>query len=70
MLRGVPDQRFQEGDLVSVNIGGDAVKFCIIGFKQNDRGEPVAVLKALYNQTFVTERPVRELTGLLIRGKL
>jgi len=62
--------KFSKGDLVTVkNISGDD-KFCIISFKYIDKQEPIAILKALFNDTFIIEKPVSELNSLLIKGSL
>jgi len=70
VLRDVSEKRFNEGDLVTVSSIGDDHRFCIIGFKENRRGEKTAVLKGLFSQTFIIEKPVTELKSLLIKGKL
>ncbi|MGE5380825.1 MAG: hypothetical protein ACM3NT_07110 [Methylocystaceae bacterium] len=67
MLRRLPEQRFRVGDLVTVRGMGDSEQFCIIGFKSKDR---VAILKALFNRTYIIEKPINELNTLLIKGKL
>lgn len=69
-IRDAAVHRFKEGDLVTVNSLGILHKFCIIGFKKNDDGQPIAVLKALFNQTFIIEKPITELTNFLLKGKL
>jgi len=69
-LKAVPKQGFAAGDLVTVNNIPDNERFCIIGFKSNDNIEPIAVLKALYNDTYIIEKPVSELKSLLIKGLL
>lgn len=61
---------FQVGDLVSVKSMPREERFCIIAFKNSSEGQPVAVLKALFNDTFITEKPISELRSLLIRGVL
>lgn len=70
MLKLVNPNQFQPGDLVSVESMPGNGRFCVIGLKTNDRGEPVAVLKALFNNTFIIEKPVSELKSLLIKGLL
>jgi hypothetical protein len=45
-------------------------RFCIIGFKTNYNNEEIAILKALYHDTHIIEKPVKELTTLLIKGNL
>jgi len=69
-IRDVTNHRFKEGDLVKVASLDDKLMFCIIGFKDNSRGDKVAVLKGLYNQDLITEKPVTELINLLVRGQL
>jgi hypothetical protein len=44
--------------------------FCIIGFKYDEDHQPMAILKALFNETCIIEKPVTELQTLLIKGKL
>jgi hypothetical protein len=62
--------RFAAGDLVTVKNMPLNHKFCIIAFKNNGNKEPVAVLKALFNHTFIIEKPLSELDSLLIKGQL
>jgi uncharacterized protein YqfB (UPF0267 family) len=69
-VRDVTNHRFREGDLVTVASLEEKLMFCIIGFKSSAKGEKVAVLKGLYNQDLIIEKPVSELTNLLIRGQL
>lgn len=69
-LRLVSDAGFMKGDLVSVKSMPGNERFCIIGFKTNERNESVAVLKALFNDTYIIEKPVSELRTLLIKGLL
>ena len=61
---------FQPGDLVTVNNLPQHWRFCIIGFKHNEQNEPLAILKALFNDTFIIEKPCSELKSLLINGLL
>ncbi len=61
---------FHVGDLVSVKNMPREEHFCIIGFKNSPSGQLVAILKALFNDTFITEKPLSELNSLLIRGRL
>lgn len=70
ILKDVSELRFKEGDLVTVSSIGDDHHFCIIGFKENRRGEKTAVLKGLFGQTFIIEKPLTELKSLLLRGRL
>lgn len=67
MLRRIPEQQFKVGDLVTVRGMGENEQFCIIGFKSNGR---VATLKALFNRTYIIEKPIEDLNTLLIKGKL
>lgn len=66
----VPKTFFSKGDLVKVKSIEEKRHFCIIGFKNGNANEPIAILKALFNETYIIEKPVSELTSLLIRGKL
>ncbi|NLB87627.1 MAG: hypothetical protein GX790_00115 [Syntrophomonadaceae bacterium] len=67
----VNNSSFAKGDLVQVKSMPDNEHFCIIGFKNIDGNrEPIAVLKALFNETYIIEKPVSELTSLLIKGQL
>lgn len=59
--------KFSRGDLVTVKSMSDNERFCIIGFKNNNQ---IAVLKALFNETYIIEKPVIELKSLLIKGLL
>lgn len=70
MLRLVPDKQFKPGDLVSVKNIRNEEPFCIIGFKTNDHNQEVAILKALFNETFIIEKPLGDLKSFLIKGKL
>lgn len=70
MLKLVSKAEFEPGDLVSVATMPEKWRFCIIGFKNNAQGESLAVLKALFNDTFIIEKPVSELKSLLIKGLL
>jgi hypothetical protein len=69
-LRLVSRGNLAKGDLVIVKSMPKSDHFCIIGFKNDKDSEPVAILKALFNDTYIIEKPVSELTSLLIRGKL
>ncbi len=62
--------KFSTGDLVTVKNMPHTEKFCIIAFKYHEHEEPIAVLKALFNNTFIIEKPVSELNSLLIKGIL
>ncbi len=70
MVRSLQDRRFRIGDLVTVKSIGDHQHFCIIGFKRKKNGESLAILKGLFQETKVIEKPITELQNLLIRGKL
>ncbi len=61
---------FHVGDLVSVKNMPREEHFCIIGFKNNPSGQLLAILKALFNDTFIIEKPLSELNNLLTRGLL
>lgn len=61
---------FRIGDLVTVKTLRNDEQFCIIGFKNNDKEEKVAILKAIFNKTYIIEKPVSELKSLLIKGLL
>ena len=69
-LRPVSKPGFATGDLVTVNSMAKDERFCIIGFKSSDTAGPIAVLKALFNDTYIIEKPVSELKSLLIKGLL
>lgn len=61
---------FSTGDLVTVkNMSTDA-KFCIISIQYDGEKEPIARLKALFNNTYIIEKPLSELNSLLIKGLL
>jgi len=70
MLKIVTDKLFCEGDLVTVKSLRNEGPFCIIGLKINEHHQKIAVLKALYNNTYIIEKPVSDLSSFLIRGKL
>ncbi|HZK42881.1 MAG TPA: hypothetical protein VFC73_01175 [Syntrophomonadaceae bacterium] len=69
-IRLVTSSAFSEGDLVNVKTMAKNKHFCIIGFKNNDRNEQTAILKALFNEIYIIEKPVSELTSLLIKDRL
>lgn len=69
-LKLVGKTEFQPGDLVTVANLPQHWRFCIIGFKNNAQNEPLAILKALFNDTFIIEKPCSELKSLLIKGLL
>lgn len=67
----INNSNFAKGDLVKVKSMPENEHFCIIGFKRIDRDkEPIAILKALFNETYIIEKSVSELTSLLIKGQL
>ncbi|ADI03087.1 hypothetical protein Slip_2350 [Syntrophothermus lipocalidus DSM 12680] len=70
IVRYLEDKRFRVGDLVTVRSLGSNRHFCIIGFKRKKNGESLAVLKGLFQETHVIEKPISELQNLLIRGIL
>lgn len=68
-MKVVKKNNFSKGDLVRVKDMPAGERFCIIGFKEGG-DEAVAVLKALFNETYIIEKPVSKLESLLIKGKL
>ena len=66
----VIDKQFAAGDLVTIKNSRKEEHFCIIGFKYDEDHQPIAILKALFNETCIIEKPITELKTLLIRGKL
>ncbi|MHB1419160.1 MAG: sporulation peptidase YabG [Bacillota bacterium] len=58
------------GDLVTRKSYQNDITFCIIDFKADENGECVAVLKALYSNTFIVDAPMEDLINLLPKGKL
>ncbi|MGI6452725.1 MAG: hypothetical protein ACOX0E_04525 [Syntrophomonadaceae bacterium] len=70
MLRIVEPADFCTGDLVTVRNMPKSKRFCIIKIKKGPHGEKMAVLKALFNDTYIIEKPVTELISLLIKGVL
>ncbi len=69
-LKLVSASRFACGDLVTVRSLGESKHFCIIAIRRGEDQEPTAVLKALFNETYIIEQPLTELKSLLIRGRL
>lgn len=69
-LKLVPGNDFSIGDLVSVKNMPRNECFCIIGFRSGAGDDSVAILKALFNDTCIIEKPVSELQSLLIKGRL
>jgi hypothetical protein len=66
-IKVISKPQFAIGDLVRVKNISRNERFCIIGFK--NRGT-VAILKALFNDTYIIEKPLSELQTLLIKGLL
>jgi len=44
--------------------------WCIMVFKAGEEGRCVAVLKAIYNKTFIVDAPINDLMNVLPDGKL
>lgn len=70
VLRLVPDRQFYKGDLVTVKNSRNQGPYCILGFKENDKNQKIAILKALFNETDIIEKPESELKSFLIKGLL
>jgi hypothetical protein len=70
VLKIVSEKQFCTGDLVAVKNSRKDERFCIIGLKINEQQQQVAVLKALFNDTYIIEKPLSELISLLIKGRL
>lgn len=70
MLKIVPDRQFYKGDLVTVKSSRNQGPYCILGFKNDDNSQKIAVLKALFNDTDIIEKPVSDLKSFLIKGLL
>lgn len=66
-IKVISKPRFAIGDLVRVKNMSRNERFCIIGLKNK---ETVAILKALFNDTYIIEKPVSELYTLLIKDIL
>lgn len=69
-IRVISPQGFTIGELVTVKSMPHNERFCIIGIKNKPGSERIAVLKALFNETYIIEKPFSELQSLLIRGLL
>lgn len=69
-IRIVSQQGFTSGDLVTVKNMPRNERFCIIAIKNKSGSEKIAVLKALFNETYIIEKPCSELQSLLIKGLL
>ncbi|MEQ8201333.1 MAG: hypothetical protein ABRQ24_07930 [Syntrophomonadaceae bacterium] len=70
MLKIVPDRQFYKGDLVTVKNSRNQGPYCILGFKNGDNNQRIAVLKALFNDTDIIEKPESDLKSFLIKGLL
>lgn len=69
-IKLVSQPPFNSGDLVNVKGLKNEERFCIIGFKVNENKQTIAILKALFNDTYIIEKPISELNSILIKGKL
>lgn len=69
-IKLVTQPPFNSGDLVNVKGLKNEERFCIIGFKVNENKQTIAILKALFNDTYIIEKPISELNSILIKGKL
>ncbi|NLG33589.1 MAG: hypothetical protein GX550_08730 [Syntrophomonadaceae bacterium] len=69
-IKACSGTNFSTGDLVTVKSMPPYEQFCIIGFKTLENSKQVAVLKALFNDTYIIEKPISELKSLLTRGLL
>ncbi|MGF7184361.1 hypothetical protein GGQ84_000444 [Desulfitispora alkaliphila] len=58
------------GDLVTRKSYDNDIAFCIIGFTAGEDGEIIAILKALYNHSFLVDAPLSDLENILAQGKL
>jgi len=56
------------GDIVTRRSHSHDVKFCIIGISVDSKGEIVAVLKALYNESFLADAPMNDLIPIWTRS--
>lgn len=61
---------FKVGDLVTSDLYGDDIIFCIMDFKTGQDGSCVAVLKGLYNKTLLADAPLSSLTNMMHSGRL
>ncbi|HBT20593.1 MAG TPA: hypothetical protein DEA47_04425 [Peptococcaceae bacterium] len=61
---------FKVGDLVVRKSSNDDIIFCIMDFKADDEGRCTAVLKAIYDKTFIVEAPINDLRNIISYGKL
>ena len=69
-LKLVGKTEFQVGDLVTVANPPQHWRFCIIGFRNKEQTNHWLFWKALFNDTFIIEKPCSELRSLLIKGLL
>ncbi|NLK51750.1 MAG: hypothetical protein GX295_04805 [Syntrophomonadaceae bacterium] len=69
-IREMNGRYFKIGDLVARKSERPIIHYCIIGFRYPEKGEKVAILKALFNNTAVVEVPLTDLHNLLVKGKL
>lgn len=69
-MKLIANNVFRAGDLVTVKSMSPNERFCIIGFKESQGRESTALLKALFNETYIIEKPVSELESLLLKGLL
>lgn len=69
-LKVVSGEKFHVGDLVTVKTMSPSDQFCILAFREVEQNEVVAILKALFADTYIIEKPVAELSSLLVRGRL
>jgi hypothetical protein len=69
-VRIFPNKKFRVGDLVSRDSESPLQAYCIIGFKEGEGGDHLAVLKGLFGYSRIAEAPLQELTNLIVKGKL
>ncbi len=58
------------GDLVTRISHNHDTKFCIIGISVGRNGEILAILKAIYNDSYIADAPLEDLVNVLPEGKL
>ena len=58
------------GDLVTRKSHNHDITFCIIGFRSDAQGRVMAILKALYNATFIVDAPLEDLVSVLPERRL
>ena len=61
---------FKVGDLVVRKSCDDGIIFCIMDFKADEEGRCAAVLKAIYDKTFIVEAQINDLRNIIADGKL